>query len=36
DNVQKKHKTIMELKNVKIDTGIPARMFTERMMKRGL
>ncbi len=36
DNVQKNHKTIMELKNVKIDTGIPARMFTERMMKRGL
>ena len=36
DNVQKHHKTIMELKDVKIDTGIPARMFTERMMKRGL
>ena len=36
DNVQKKHQTIMELSNVKINTGIPARMFTERMMKRGL
>ena len=36
DNVQKKHQTIMELSNVKINIGIPARMFTERMMKRGL
>ncbi len=36
DNVQKHHKTIMELKDVKINVGIPARMFTERMMKRGL
>ncbi len=36
DNVQKNHKTIMELSNVKIDTGIPANKFTERMMKRGL
>ncbi len=36
DNVQKNHKTIMELKDIKIDTGIPARMFTERMMRRGL
>ena len=36
DNVQKKHQTIMELTDVKINTGIPARMFTERMMKRGL
>ena len=36
DNVQKNHQTIMELSNVKINTGIPARMFTERMMRRGL
>ncbi len=36
NNVQTKHKTIMELKNVKINTGIPASKFTQRMMKRGL
>ena len=35
-NVQNDHKTIMELKNIKIDTGIPDSKFTERMMKRGL
>ncbi len=36
DNVQKKHQTIMELSNVKINVGIPSNKFTERMMKRGL
>ncbi len=36
DNVQKNHKTIMELSDVKIDTGIPASKFTQRMMKRGI
>ena len=35
-NVQKDHTTKMELANVKLDTGIPANKFTERMMKRGL
>ncbi len=35
-NKQKNHSTIMHLTNIKIDTGIPARKFTERMMKRGL
>ena len=35
-NVQKDHKTIMSLKNVELDTGIPDNKFTERMMKRGL
>ena len=35
-NVQKDHTTIMELRNIKVDTGIPDRMFTERMMKRGI
>ena len=35
-NVQSGHKTVMELKNVKIDTGISDSKFTERMMKRGL
>jgi outer membrane lipoprotein-sorting protein len=36
NNKQKNHSTIMHLTNIKIDTGIPARKFTERMMKRGL
>ncbi len=36
NNVQKNHKTIMELSNVKINTGIPASKFTQRMMKRGI
>jgi len=36
NNVQKDHTTKMELANVKLDTGIPANKFTERMMKRGL
>ena len=31
DNAQKKHKTIMKLTNVKINVGIPANKFTERM-----
>ena len=35
-NRQKKHSTKMSLKNVKINTGIQERQFTERMMKRGL
>jgi len=36
NNVQKDHTTKMELANVKLDTGIPANKFTERMMKRGI
>lgn len=35
-NIQKDHKTLMELKDVKINTGIDDGMFTERIMKRGL
>lgn len=35
-NVQKDHKTIMKLKNVKINTGIDDGKFTERIMKRGI
>ncbi len=35
-NLQKDHTTKMELANVKLDTGIPANKFTERMMQRGL
>jgi outer membrane lipoprotein-sorting protein len=35
-NVQKNHKTIMELSDVKINTGVSASMFSERMMMRGI
>jgi len=35
-NVQKKHSTHMQLTDVKVNSGIPARQFTERMMKRGI
>ena len=35
-NVQKNHKTSMILSDVKINIGIPASKFTERMMMRGL
>ncbi len=35
-NVQKNHTTIMKLTDVKINTGVPASMFTERMMMRGI
>ncbi|MCF6341799.1 MAG: outer membrane lipoprotein-sorting protein [Bacteroidales bacterium] len=36
ENVQKNHRTTMELKNVEINTGIPASKFSERMMMRGI
>ncbi len=35
-NVQNNHKTIIQLSDVKINTGVPADKFTERMMMRGL
>jgi len=35
-NVQKNHTTDMQLNNLKIDIGISAKKFTERMMKRGI
>ncbi len=35
-NIQKNHKTTMVLTNVKINTGVPASKFTERMMMRGI
>ncbi len=35
-NVQKNHTTIMKLSNIKINEGIPANMFSERMMRRGV
>jgi outer membrane lipoprotein-sorting protein len=36
ENIQKNHKTIMQLSNIKINTGVPASKFTERMMMRGM
>ena len=36
ENVQKDHKTRMNYQDVRINTGIPERYFTERMMMRGL
>lgn len=35
-NVQKNHSTTMILSNVKVNTGISADKFTERMMMRGM
>jgi len=35
-NVQKNHKTIIELSNIVINTGVSDSKFTERMMMRGL
>jgi len=35
-NKQKDHKTIMELKNVQINSGIEDGKFTERIMTRGI
>ncbi len=35
-NIQKKHTTDMQLKNVKINSGIAVSKFTVRMMKRGI
>ncbi|MCF6357558.1 MAG: outer membrane lipoprotein-sorting protein [Draconibacterium sp.] len=36
ENVQKNHKTTMELSTIKINTGVPASKFSERMMTRGI
>jgi outer membrane lipoprotein-sorting protein len=36
NNVQKNHKTTMVLSNVKVNSGVPASMFSERMMMRGI
>jgi len=35
-NVQKNHKTSMVLSNIKINTGVSASKFSERMMMRGM
>ena len=35
-NVQKNHKTIIQLSDIKINTGVPASKFTDRMMMRGI
>ncbi len=36
ENVQKNHKTTMQLDDIKINTGVPASKFSERMMTRGI
>ncbi len=36
ENIQKNHRTTMKLDNIKINTGIPASKFSERMMMRGI
>jgi len=35
-NIQKNHKTTIKLSNIKINTGVPASKFSERMMMRGM
>ena len=35
-NVQKNHKTSMQLSAIKVNTGVPASKFSERMMMRGM
>ncbi|MCK5855852.1 MAG: outer membrane lipoprotein-sorting protein [Bacteroidales bacterium] len=35
-NVQKNHKTTIKLSNIKINTGVSASKFSERMMTRGI
>ncbi len=36
ENIQKNHKTSIKLTDIKINTGVPASKFTERMMMRGM
>jgi len=36
ENVQKNHKTTIELGEIKINSGVPASKFSERMMMRGI
>ena len=36
ENVQKNHTTSMKLSDIKINTGVPASKFSERMMMRGM
>ncbi len=35
-NVQNNHKTTIQLKDISINTGVPASKFSERMMMRGI
>jgi len=35
-NIQKDHTTDMKLENLKVDSGVSANKFSERMMKRGI
>ena len=36
NNIQKNHKTIIGLSNIRINSGVPASKFSERMMMRGI
>jgi len=36
ENIQNNHKTVIQLSNIKINSGVPASKFTERMMMRGM
>ena len=36
NNVQNNHKTTIQLKDISINTGVPASKFSERMMTRGI
>ena len=36
ENMQKSHKTIMQLSNVQVNNGVSDSYFTERMMMRGI
>ncbi len=36
NNIQKNHKTRIQLSDIKINVGIPESKFTQRMMKRGI
>ena len=36
NNIQQDHKTIIELSDIKINTGVPASKFSVRMMMRGI
>ena len=36
ENTRNNHKTIMELSNIKVNTGVPDSKFTQRMMMRGI
>ncbi len=34
EDVKKKHKTVMEIKNIELDVKIPKKVFTKRYLRR--